>query len=44
MFGDKPNFKGRPADIWAVGVTFFELFEGELPFLSKKIGELMEEV
>ena len=26
------DFKGRPTDIWAAGVTFYEIIVGERPF------------
>lgn len=29
------EFKGKPLDIWAAGVTLFYMAYGELPFFSK---------
>lgn len=28
----KDEFNGRPLDIWAAGVSFYEIFTGERPF------------
>lgn len=35
---------GRPADIWAAGVTFYKLFTGKFPFNSKNLIDLRKSV
>jgi calcium/calmodulin-dependent protein kinase kinase 2 len=35
-----PEFNGRPLDIWAAGVSFFEILTGYLPFKGKVFEEL----
>lgn len=39
IWSGKP-FKGRPADIWATGVTLFMLVTGDPPFQSKSAEQL----
>ena len=36
MWDDKP-FKGRPVDIWAMGISLYMLNFGEPPFNSKNV-------
>jgi serine/threonine protein kinase len=33
----KANIKGKAADIWATGVTFFFLSFGKMPFTGKNL-------
>lgn len=41
---NKARFKGRPTDIWATGVTFYKLFIGDMPFKSKTLIDLRNEI
>ncbi|CAD8118493.1 unnamed protein product [Paramecium sonneborni] len=36
--------KGKPADIWATGITFFILTQGQHPFPAKNVQQLKEAV
>lgn len=38
------EFSGRPLDIWAAGVCFYELAIGERPFLGKVLEELKKNI
>ncbi|EGR28915.1 protein kinase domain protein, partial [Ichthyophthirius multifiliis] len=38
------DFKGRPTDIWAAGVTFYEIIVGERPFQGRKNEELKKNI
>lgn len=39
-FFNHSNVKGRPLDVWSIGVTFFKLAMGYYPFDSKNIDKL----
>lgn len=41
---NKSEFSGRPLDIWAAGVSFYEIFTGERPFNGKKLDELKKSI
>ena len=38
------KYKGKPADVWASGITLCFFIIGKSPFKSKKIGSLYEEI
>lgn len=39
-----PEFSGRPLDIWAAGVSFYEILTGERPFLGRTFEELKKSI
>ncbi|CAG9317342.1 unnamed protein product [Blepharisma stoltei] len=44
LHGGNGSFKGRPVDIWAVGVTLFYMLEGKTPFNGRRLIDLYEAV
>ncbi|CAK88262.1 unnamed protein product (macronuclear) [Paramecium tetraurelia] len=38
------NFDGKPVDIWAGGVTLYQMVYGKLPFTSQKSMELRQQI
>ena len=37
-------FKGKPVDVWAVGITLYLLIYGTLPFQAKTVPEMYEQI
>mmetsp|Transcript_4595 Transcript_4595/g.4459 ORF Transcript_4595/g.4459 Transcript_4595/m.4459 type:complete len:206 (-) Transcript_4595:22-639(-) len=44
LHGGNGSFKGRPVDIWAMGVTLFYMLEGKTPFNGRRLIDLYEAV
>ncbi|OMJ71306.1 hypothetical protein SteCoe_30525 [Stentor coeruleus] len=44
LHGGSRKFKGKPADIWAAGITLYFMIEDCTPFKSKKFFDLVNEV
>ncbi|OMJ75445.1 hypothetical protein SteCoe_25412 [Stentor coeruleus] len=38
------GFRGKPADIWASGITLFYILTGKTPYKSRNISKLCEEI
>lgn len=38
------EFSGRPLDIWAAGVSFYEIYTGERPFNGRTFEELKKSI
>lgn len=38
------GFRGKPADIWASGITLFYMLTGKTPYKSRNISKLCEEI
>ena len=43
MAGNR-DFRGKPLDIWAIGVTLYYMLEGRSPYKSKSLIELSNEI
>lgn len=38
------TYRGRPIDIWACGITLYQMFSKKMPFLSSNVQELHNKV